>query len=154
MKLKHCFPSPGDAARSGLLAAMLAGSLLALGGCNRQEDPADTAKDMGEARQEGTENVREAAEEAAENRADGASLKEATSDAYKVEAEKIHADYEVAKERCDGVAEADKAQCRKDAESAHEAAMKALDAKRDSMTGDESPTSTPTSPATTPMGPP
>jgi hypothetical protein len=145
MKTQPHSPSWSDTARSALLALLCVGGAFGLAGCNRQEDPADTAKDMSEARQEGTENVTEAAQDAAQNRAEGASVKEATTDAYRVEAEKIRADYEVAKERCDGVAEADKEQCRKDAQNAHDAAMKALEARRDSMLGDESPT---------PMGPP
>lgn len=126
-----------------LLAVLLVGASVGLGACNRQEDPADTAKDMGEARQEGTQNVQEAAQDAAENRQDGTTVKEAMTDAYKVEAEKIRADYEVAKERCDGVAQADKEQCRKDADAAYDAAMKALEAKRDAVSSDEAPIGTP-----------
>ena len=126
--------------RSALLAMLLTGSALGLGACNRHEDPADTAKDMSEARKEGNENVQDAAKDAAENMAEGTSVKEAATDAYKVEEEKIRADYEVAKERCDGVADADKDQCRKDAEAARDMAMKALEARRDSVTSDESAT--------------
>jgi hypothetical protein len=154
MKIQIHPPCWAGPLRSGLLAVLVAGSALGLGACNRQEDPADTAKDMGEARQEGNQNIQDAARDAAESRAEGASVKEATSDAYRVEAEKIRADYEVAKERCDGVADPDKDRCRKDAEAAHESAMKALDAKRDSAMGDESPTTSPSGPAATPMGPP
>lgn len=130
-------------ARAGLLAALLLGTSLGLGGCNRQEDPADTAKDMGEARQEGTQNVQDAAQDAAENRRDGTTVKEAVTDAYKVESERIAADYEVAKERCDGMPPGDQDACRKEADAAKEAAMKALEARRDSVVSDEAPTDAP-----------
>jgi hypothetical protein len=123
--------------RSSVLAVLVLGGSLGVGACNRQEDPAETAKDMGEARREGTENVQDAAKDAAENRSEGESMKEAATDAYKVESEKIRADYEVAKQRCDGVAEADKEKCRKDSDTAYESAMDALKAKRDRATSDE-----------------
>jgi hypothetical protein len=141
--------------RSGVLAVLVLGGALGVGACNRHEDPAETAKDMSEARREGTENVQDAAQDAAENRAEGESAKEAVTDAYKVESEKIHADYEVAKQRCDGVAGADKEKCRKDADTAYESAMDALKSKRDSATGDEAATTVPPSePVPSPIGPP
>lgn len=142
--MKRLTPEFTDAIRSSLLAVVVLGGTFGLGACNRHEDPAETAKDMADERAEGNENVREATEDAAENMAEGTSVKEAASDAYKIEAEKIRADYEVAKERCDGVADPDKDKCRKDAEAARDTAMKALDAKRDSAVGN---------PSAAPMGP-
>lgn len=140
---KRFHPRPVGRVRAGLLAALLIGTSLGLGACNRQEDPADTAKDMGEARQEGTRDVQEAARDAAENRRDGTTVKEAVTDAYKVESERIEADYEVAKERCDGMPPGDQDACRKQADEAREAAMKALEARRDSVVSDEAVTDAP-----------
>ena len=102
---------------------------LSLGACNRQEDPAETSRDMSEERKEGNENIADATKDAAENVKDGASATTMANDAHKIELEKIRADHEVAKERCDGVAEADKAKCRSDADLAYETATKAADAK-------------------------
>lgn len=116
---------------SGLLMLALAGSL-ALGACNRQEDPAQTAQDMGEERREGNQDVQDAARDAAENRAEGADSAQQAGDAYTIEMEKIEADHEVAKERCDGVPPEEKSACIADADAAYESAKKAAEAKRDS----------------------
>lgn len=43
--------------------------------------------------------------------------------------EKIKADHDVAKERCDGVPAADQSKCRSDADAVYDTAMKAADAK-------------------------
>lgn len=106
----------------------LAGGLV-LGGCNRQEDPSQTSSDMSEERTEGNEKIGEAAKDAAENLQDGASAETVVNDAHRIEAEKIRADHEVAKERCDGVPAPDQDKCRSDADAAYDSAMKAADEK-------------------------
>jgi sensor c-di-GMP phosphodiesterase-like protein len=112
-----------------LLAALLASSaVLGLAGCNRQESASDTAKDMSEERREGNEAVVDAQKDAAENQAD--SMDQATTDAANVEMEKVKADYEVAKERCDGVPEDAKEGCRKDAQTEYDRKMNELRAMK------------------------
>ena len=86
MKNKPLHPRT-TALHSALLAAFLiGGSAAGLSACNRHEDPAETAKDMSEARKEGNDDVRDAAKDAAQDQ--GENLKEAVSDTYKVEIER------------------------------------------------------------------
>ncbi|TDU28303.1 hypothetical protein DFR24_2671 [Panacagrimonas perspica] len=107
----------------------LAGSLM-LGACNRQEDPSQTSRDISEARTEGNEKVGEATKDAVENFEDGASAKTVVNDVHRIEVEKIRADHEVAKQRCDGIVAADQDKCRSDADATYDAAMKLADEKR------------------------
>jgi hypothetical protein len=118
---------------------------LSLGACNRQENPAETSRDMSEERAEGNENVADATKDAAENLNDGASASTVVNDAHKIEVEKIRADHDVAKERCDGVPAPDQSKCRADADAAYDSAMKAADAKLKAVQSGGT---------TTPMGPP
>lgn len=127
-------PDPTLRLRPMALAVLALVGGLSLGACNRQEDPAETSRDMKEERAEGNENIKEAVEDAKENLNDGASAKTVVDDAHQVEVEKIRADHEVAKERCDGVPAPEQDQCRKDAEAAHDTAMKAADEKRKALT--------------------
>lgn len=102
---------------------------LSLGACNRQEDPAQTSRDMSEERAEGNEKINEATKDAVENLNDGASAETVVNDAHRIEVEKIRADHEVAKERCGGLPAPDQDKCRTDADEAYDGAMKAADAK-------------------------
>ena len=105
------------------LAVLALAGGLSLGACNKQEDPAETSRDMSEERAEGNENFN-----------DGASAKTVVGDAHEVEVEKIKADHEVAKERCDGVPAPEQDQCRKDADAAYDTALKAADEKKKALT--------------------
>lgn len=105
-------------------AALLAVLAFALTGCNRQESAADVAEDMSEQRREGNEQVREAQEDAAANLSDSA--EQLNADAARIEMEKIRADYEVAKERCDGIPEDTRENCRKDAQATFDRRMNEL----------------------------
>ena len=102
---------------------------LSLGACNRQENPAETSRDMSEERAEGNENIADATKDSADNLKDGASSTTVVNDVHKIELEKIKADHDVAKERCDGVPADEQAKCRADADLAYDSAMKAADEK-------------------------
>lgn len=102
-------------------AAALAAGVLTLSACNRQESAADTAKDMSEERREGNEQVREAQKDAAANLAESAD--QVNADAARIEMEKIRADYEVAKERCDAVPKDTRESCLKDAQATFDRRM-------------------------------
>ena len=127
-------PDPSLRLRPMALAVLALVGGLSLGACNRQEDPAQTSRDMSEERAEGNENINEAAKDATENFNDGASAKTVVEDAHAVEVEKIRADHEVAKERCEGLPAPDQEQCRKDADAAYETALKAADENRKALT--------------------
>jgi len=117
-----------------LAVLALAGGVV-LSGCNRQEDPAETSRDMSEERAEGNENVTEATQDAVENLEDGASANTVMNDAHRIEVEKIRADHDVAKERCDGVPAPEKDKCRSDADALYDSAMKAADDKLNAQGG-------------------
>lgn len=106
---------------------------LALGACNKPEDPAKTNADVLRATAEGQAKVNEAAAEAVtehlENKADAVEDGKAmTSSDLKTDVDNMHtvdttladANYKVAKEQCDALTGDAKSGCLKSAESVHE----------------------------------
>lgn len=104
-------PAPGA-------ALFLAASVLAMAGCGREQSPAQTQKDMNEERRAGNAQVQDAQREAAEHRMDAA--EQATEDQMRIEIEQIRADHAVATARCDGLPEASREGCRKDAQATYD----------------------------------
>lgn len=131
---------------------LLAASLIA---CNKAETPAETQKDVAEARSEGRADIAEAQREQAENatnQAAGVSAgdnplgagtpnapmtqadRETAADkAHEVEKAKAVAAYQVASEKCDALTGAEKGRCLKVAEDDRKAAEAMADSNRMKM---------------------
>ncbi len=122
-----------------IAATISLGSVLAMSACNRQETPSETQEDVAKAQREGNQDVAEeaanAATVAAKNREDivgaddAAEVREARSDAMKDNADttqdvadaKAKAEYDVAKQKCDGLPSAQQSACNDAAEAAYDA---------------------------------
>lgn len=134
------------------MSLLMAGTLLCAA-CTRQEEPAETARDVSAAAAEGREEIADAAQAANESAADAAQevrdaddmsdRREAIADSqertgasrHDVAMEKAEADRDVSKQKCDGLPVDQQAACNEAAEAAYEKAK--ADAERLKDAADE-----------------
>lgn len=133
------------------LAILIGGSALTITACEPRETPEETRQDVADAASEGRQEVAEEAADASRTAAEGrqdvaraddaAEAREAAADATENNADardnlamqKAKADYEVAKERCEGLPTDQQANCKKIAESTYEAAKASAERAKDAM---------------------
>jgi hypothetical protein len=138
--------------------SLLIASTLLCAGCNRQEDPDETVRDVSAAAAEGRDEVADATRAANESAADSAEnirdaddasdRREAVADAqesagksaHEVAMEKAEADRDVSKQKCDGLPADRQGACNDAAEAAYEKAK--ADAERLKDAADERATQT------------